>query len=73
MEKIEIARRELGAALQLFLDDKCPVSVHVLASAGVTVTGLRVTVGYGDTLPNPQTHLTYHHNRNQRRSSIIPQ
>jgi hypothetical protein len=37
MEKIEIARRELGAALQLFLDDKCPVSVHVLASAGAEV------------------------------------
>jgi hypothetical protein len=46
MEKIEIARRELGAALQLFLDDACPVSVHVLAAAGAEIVeGLAIHLG----------------------------
>jgi hypothetical protein len=31
MEKLEIARRQLGTALQLYIDDLDPVSVHSLA------------------------------------------
>lgn len=34
MDKLEIARRQLGAALALFLDDLDPVSVHCLACGG---------------------------------------
>jgi hypothetical protein len=62
MEKIEIARRELGSALHLFLGDYCPVSVHVLASAGGEITqGLADKAGghaYREALPlmsPPQT------------------
>jgi hypothetical protein len=35
MDKAEIARRQLGTALSLYLDDRDPVSVHVLACAGM--------------------------------------
>jgi hypothetical protein len=34
MDKAEIARRQLGAALDMFLRDQDPVSVHSLAMAG---------------------------------------
>jgi hypothetical protein len=34
MDKLEIARRQLGTALALFLDDLDPVSVHCLACGG---------------------------------------
>ena len=34
MTKIEAARRQLGTALQLYLDQRDPVSVHSLACAG---------------------------------------
>jgi hypothetical protein len=34
MDKIEVARRQLGAALDMFLRGQDPVSVHVLAVAG---------------------------------------
>ena len=37
LTKLEIARRQLGTALQLFLDDADPVSVHTLACAGVEI------------------------------------
>lgn len=37
MDKIEVARRELGTALSLYLDDRDPVSVQVLASAGMEI------------------------------------
>lgn len=34
MDKMEIARRQLGSALALFLDDLDPVAVHCLACGG---------------------------------------
>jgi hypothetical protein len=34
LDRIQIARRQLGTALSLFLDDADPVSVHTLACAG---------------------------------------
>ena len=34
LDKIQIARRQLGTALALFIDDRDPVSVHTLACAG---------------------------------------
>ena len=34
LSKIEVARRQLGTALWLFLEDLDPVSVHTLAAAG---------------------------------------
>jgi hypothetical protein len=34
LHKTQIARRQLGTALALFLEDCDPVSVHTLASAG---------------------------------------
>ena len=34
LTKIDVARRQLGVALALFLEDLDPVSVHTLASAG---------------------------------------
>lgn len=34
MDKLEIARRQLGTALALFLEDSDPVSVHCLACGG---------------------------------------
>lgn len=34
-DKTEVARRQLGAALHLFLEDADPVSVHILASGGM--------------------------------------
>lgn len=37
LDKIEVARRQLGTALALFLDDLDPVSVHTLACAGSEV------------------------------------
>lgn len=37
LNKTEIARRHLGTALALFLDDLDPVSVHTLASAGCEI------------------------------------
>ena len=37
MDKTEIARRQLGTALSLFLEDQDPVSVHVLACAGMEI------------------------------------
>lgn len=37
MNKIEVARRQLGTALSLYLDDRDPVSTHVLACAGMEV------------------------------------
>ncbi len=36
-DKLEVARRQLGTALQLFLDDQDPVSVHVLASGAIEI------------------------------------
>lgn len=35
--KLEVARRQLGTALQLFLDDQDPVSVHVLANGAIEI------------------------------------
>ena len=52
MEKIEIARRELGAALQLFLDDKCTVSIHLLASAGAEIVESLVECSGGTSFRN---------------------
>ena len=37
LDKTEIARRQLGAALMLFLEDSDPVSVHTLACAGCEI------------------------------------
>lgn len=37
MDKAEIARRQLGTALSLYLDNDDPVSVHVLACAGMEI------------------------------------
>lgn len=37
LDKTEIARRQLGTALALFLDDADPVSVHTLACAGAEI------------------------------------
>jgi hypothetical protein len=34
LSKLEVARRQLGTALWLFLEDLDPVSVHILAGAG---------------------------------------
>jgi hypothetical protein len=34
LTKLEVARRQLGTALALFLDNKDPVAVHVLACGG---------------------------------------
>ncbi len=34
LDKAEVARRQLGTALALFLQDQDPISVHVLACAG---------------------------------------
>jgi hypothetical protein len=34
LTKAQVARRQLGTALELFLDDLDPISVHVLACAG---------------------------------------
>ena len=37
LDKTQVARRHLGTALALFLDDLDPVSVHSLACAGCEV------------------------------------
>ena len=37
LDKTEIARRQLGTALALFLEDNDPVSVHALACAGCEI------------------------------------
>jgi hypothetical protein len=37
LDKTEIARRQLGTALALFLEDSDPVSVHTLACAGCEI------------------------------------
>src|SRR5262249_5663734 len=37
LDKTEIARRQLGTALTLFLEDSDPVSVHTLACAGCEI------------------------------------
>jgi hypothetical protein len=37
LDKTEIARRQLGSALALFLEDSDPVSVHTLACAGCEI------------------------------------
>ena len=37
LDKTEIARRQLGTALALFLQDCDPVSVHALACAGCEI------------------------------------
>ena len=37
MTKVEIARRQLGAALEMFLRGQDPVSVHCLAMAGCEI------------------------------------
>jgi hypothetical protein len=37
LDKTEIARRQLGTALALFLEDTDPVSVHALACAGCEI------------------------------------
>jgi hypothetical protein len=37
LDKVEVARRQLGTALALFLDDLDPVSVHTLARAGCEI------------------------------------
>ena len=37
LDKTQVARRHLGTALVLFLDDLDPVSVHSLACAGCEV------------------------------------
>jgi hypothetical protein len=37
LDKTEIARRQLGSALALFLEDSDPVSVHTLACAGCQI------------------------------------
>src|SRR5689334_22451529 len=34
LDRIQVARRQLGVALQLFLENRDPVSVHVLACGG---------------------------------------
>jgi hypothetical protein len=34
LTKLEVARRQLGTALALFLDNKDPVAVHVLTCGG---------------------------------------
>ena len=34
LTKAQVARRQLGTALEFFLEDLDPVSVHVLACAG---------------------------------------
>jgi hypothetical protein len=39
LDKAQIARRQLGTALALFLDDHDPVSVHTLACSGAEVAG----------------------------------
>jgi hypothetical protein len=36
-DKTEIARRQLGTALALFIEDRDPVSVHTLACAGCEI------------------------------------
>jgi hypothetical protein len=43
LDKTEIARRQLGTALALFLDDADPVSVHTLACAGAEI-GKHLTI-----------------------------
>ena len=46
LDKAEVARRQLGAALALFLQDQDPVSVHVLAcSGGEVAEGLAKEAG----------------------------
>jgi hypothetical protein len=35
LDKTQVARRHLGTALALFLDDRDPVPVHTLACAGL--------------------------------------
>jgi hypothetical protein len=37
MEKLEVARRQLGAAMELFLQNRDPVSVHCLACGGAEI------------------------------------
>jgi hypothetical protein len=37
LDKTEIARRQLGTALALFIEDRDPVSVHTLACAGCEI------------------------------------
>ena len=37
MEKVEVARRQLGTALALFLENGDPVSVHTLVCAGCEI------------------------------------
>jgi hypothetical protein len=37
LDKTEIARRQLGTALAMFLEDSDPVSVHTLACAGCEI------------------------------------
>jgi len=34
LDRVQVARRQLGTALELFIDDLDPVSVHTLACAG---------------------------------------
>jgi hypothetical protein len=34
LDKIQVARRQLGTALALFIEDLDPISVHTLACAG---------------------------------------
>ena len=41
-DKEEVARRQLGAALHLFIEDADPVSVHVLACGGSEIAGALV-------------------------------
>ena len=37
LNRHEVARRQLGTALHLFLDDQDPGAVHWLASAGIEI------------------------------------
>jgi hypothetical protein len=37
MDKLEVSRRQLGTALNLYLNNQDPVSVHVLANSGWTI------------------------------------
>ena len=46
MDKVDLARRQLGTALALYLDDRDPVSVHTLAHAGAELAdGLSAASG----------------------------
>jgi hypothetical protein len=49
LTKREVARRQLGAALALFLDNKDPVAVHVLARGGGEIAHRLAEIAGADT------------------------